>query len=151
MVPVARLAEIPFFEGLPADELRRLADVATERELDRNQIVLHQHDDARSLFVLLSGSVQFLLRFEGVHDLLVGTESRPGALLGWSAFRPPYRNTASVRCEIPCLVLEVPREAFSEMFGRSPRQGYILLRRVAVVLANRLEQAKSMLVAGNSS
>ena len=37
--------------------------------------------------------MQFYIRFHGVDDLLVGTIREPGALLGWSVFRQPYRYT----------------------------------------------------------
>ena len=65
----------------------------------------------------------------------------------WSAFRPPYRATASVRCEQPSRLLTVPVTAFEELFERDPGLGYLILGRVAAGVADRLEQARERLLA----
>src|SRR6266705_610016 len=75
-------------------------------------------------------------------DLLVGVLRRPGELVGWSAFRPPYRYTASVRCEEPSRLARVPATAFEEVFERDPALAYQILQRVATSVANRLEQTR---------
>lgn len=147
MVRVERLSQIPFFHGLPAWALRRFAQVAVEKLLDRNDLIVRQHDQAQAVFFLISGRVQFLIRFEGVEDLLVGTSRNVGALIGWSVCRSPFRYTASVRCEEPCRVLKVPAGLFSEILSEDPRLGYIILKRVATVLAERFEQTRDLLVA----
>src|ERR671910_254353 len=69
-----------------------------------------------------------------------------GALVGWSAFRPPYRATASVRCEQPSRLITMPVAAFEELFERDPGLGYLLLGRVAAGVADRLEQAREQLL-----
>lgn len=147
MVSVERLSQVGFFRGLPPWALRQFAEAAGEKQLATNEFVVHQHDEAHTVFFLLAGSVQFFIRFEGVDDLLVGTMNEVGGVVGWSSFRIPYRYTASVRCEQPCRVLKVPREAFSDVFEKDPRLGYTLLRRIAGTLANRLEQTRDILVA----
>ena len=148
MVSTQRIHSIAFFGGLPAWALRSFAEAAVERSVDRGEIILSQHDEATAVCFLVEGSVQFLLRFEGMDDLLVGTTGRPGTLLGWSAFRTPHRYVATVRSEDPCLVLKVPREVFIRVFERDPRLGCLILKRVAVIIANRLEQAKELLTRG---
>jgi CRP-like cAMP-binding protein len=148
LVPVERLSEIPFFQGLPAWALRRVAAAASERALEATAVILRQHDEVRDVFFLRSGSVQFLLRFEGIDDLVVGMTSEAGALLGWSRFRAPFRSTSTLRCETACHLLSVPGATLEEVMREDPRLGYRLLKRVAMVLANRLEQARDRLVGG---
>ena len=110
------------------------------------EFIVHQHDQAQHAFFLGSGVVQIFIHFRGVDDLLVGTLREPGALIGWSVFRKPYRYTASVRCEEPCRVQRIPREVLDELINREPRLGYLLLKRVAAALADRLEQTRGLLV-----
>lgn len=148
MIPVAQLKQLPFLQALPPWALDRLAEGANEAYLNQNALIVRQHDEARALFVLLSGSVQFLIRFEGVDDFLVGVTDEPGSLIGWSAFREPFRYTASVRCEESCRLLEIPRSVFEALFEDDPRLGYAVLKQVARAVANRLEQARDRLVAG---
>jgi CRP-like cAMP-binding protein len=83
----------------------------------------------------------------GDDDLLVGVLDGRGELVGWSAFRPPYRSTATVRCERPSRLVAVPAAAFEELFGRDPALGHLVLGRVAAGVAGRLEQARELLLA----
>jgi CRP-like cAMP-binding protein len=143
---VEQVVQIPFFQGLPAEALRQVAANSTMLMLVRGQILMSQHDAAEHLFFLISGVVQFYIHFQGVDDLLVGTMREPGALLGWSVFRQPYRYTVTTRCEEDCQVMRLPRETIMELVQTQPRLGYLLLKRVAATLANRLEQTRDILV-----
>lgn len=143
---VEQVVQIPFFQGLPAEALRQVAADATVLTLERGRILMSQHDAAVHLFFLISGVVQFYIHFQGVDDLLVGTMRERGALLGWSVFRGPYRYTVTTRCEEDCQVMRLPRETIMELVRTQPRLGYLLLKRVAATLANRLEQTRDILV-----
>jgi CRP-like cAMP-binding protein len=143
---LGRLGRLWFFQGIPSWALVHLAEAATEEELPAGRLVLRQSDRARAVHFLLEGSVQVLIRV-GEEDLLVGVLRRPGELVGWSAFRPPYRYTASVRCEEPSRLARVPATAFEEIFERDPALAYQILQRVATRVANRLEQTRERLSA----
>jgi CRP-like cAMP-binding protein len=144
VVELMRLAGIPMLQGLPQRALLRLAATATEADLPAGRLVVQQYDRAWAVHVLYSGSVQILIRV-GTEDLLVAVLRRPGELLGWSAFRPPYRYTATVRCESPCRVLTFPVEALDDIFARDPHVAHLVLRRVVAEVAERLEDARDLL------
>jgi CRP/FNR family cyclic AMP-dependent transcriptional regulator len=146
MTAVEQVVQIPFFQGMPADALREIAAQSTVLTLQPGRTLISQHAAAEHLFFLLSGSVQFYIHFHGVDDLLVGTMRQPGALLGWSVVRKPHRYTATVRCEEECQVLRLPRETLIKLVETQPRLGYLLLKRIAATLANRLEQTRDLLV-----
>ena len=141
---LASLAGLSFFQGMPQWALVRLAEAAAQEQLPAGGMVLRQADRARAVHFLLAGSVQILLRV-GEEDLLVAVLRRPGELLGWSAFRAPYRYTASVRCEEPTRLVRVPASVFEELFERDPAFAYQVLQRVAASVANRLEHARERL------
>jgi CRP-like cAMP-binding protein len=141
---LVRLAQLPFFQGMPQWALVGLAEAAAEQEVPAGGIVVRQSDRARAVHFLVAGSVQILLRV-GEEDLLVAVLRDSGELLGWSAFRPPFRYTASVRCEEPTRLVRVPAAVFEELFARDPALAYQTLQRVAVSVANRLEHARERL------
>jgi CRP-like cAMP-binding protein len=145
MEPVG-LERLAFFAGLPGWALARLTQAAREEQLPAGRTVLHQHDRTRTVHLLLAGALQIYVRV-GDDDLLVAVLDDPGELVGWSAFRPPYRATASVRCEQPSRLLTVPVTAFEELFERDPGLGHLILGRVAAGVADRLEQARERLLA----
>jgi CRP/FNR family transcriptional regulator, cyclic AMP receptor protein len=146
MTAVEQVVEIPFFQGLPAEALREVAARSSVLALHRGATLISQHAAADYVFFLISGSVQIYIHFHGVDDLLVGTMREAGALLGWSVVRKPHRYTATVRCEEECRVLRLPREVLTQLVKTQPRLGYLLLKRVAATLANRLEQTRDILV-----
>ncbi len=146
MVPVEELFRFPFFRGLLPEVVDGLARDAEFRSYEANELIVHQHDRAAAVYFLVSGAVQFLIRVEGVNDLLVGVEGEPGAMIGWSVFRAPFRHTASVRCERPTRVLRIPKDAFGELFEKDPACGFHLLHRVATTIAARLEEARDRLL-----
>ncbi len=145
-VTAKELAGLRFFESVPGWALERLAQSAAKIRLEQGAMVMRQNDEARSVFFLLSGAVQVLVYFEGVGDLLMGVQRDPGSLIGWSAFKPPYRYTSSVRCEEQSELLRLPRETFEEIFEEDPYLGYQVLKKVATAVDHRLEGAVSSLL-----
>ena len=145
MIGLAELSAIPFFGGLPSWVLEYLAERAEEQVVSAQQTILDQYHRVDRVHFLVSGSLQVLIRV-GSGDLLVGVLDEPGALIGWSAFRPPYRSTASVRCVETCRLLVVAADVFEDLFRRDPALGYQMLRRVAVSVANRFEDARDLLL-----
>ena len=96
MKPVG-LKRLPFFGGLPRWALVRLAEAEQEEELPAGRTVLHQHDRTRtstSCPPAHSRSTSVSVTTTYWWRCWVTRAS-------WSAFRPPYRATASVRCEQP--------------------------------------------------
>jgi len=142
---IEELTELRFFEGVPGWALERLVGSATKRRLEQGALVVQQNDEARAVYFLLSGAVQILVYFEGVGDLLMGVHREPGSLIAWSAFRAPYRHTSSMRCEETTEVMRIPRDTFEEIFEKDPYLGYLILKKVAAAMDNRLEGAVTFL------
>jgi hypothetical protein len=146
-ITAEELAGLLFFEGVPGWALERLARSATKRRFEQGAIVVRQNDEARAVYFLLSGAVQILVYFEGVGDLLMGVQRDPGSLIaGWSAFRPPYRHTSSMRCEEASGLVWLPRETFEEIFEDDPYLGYQILKKVAAAVDHWLEGAVTFLL-----
>jgi CRP-like cAMP-binding protein len=146
-VTVDELAGLRFFEGLPGWALERLAGSATKGRFEQGAMVVRQNDETRAVYFLLSGAVQVLVYFEGAGDLLMGVQRDPGSLVaGWSAFRPPYRHTSSLRCEEASELIRLPRETFEEIFEEDPYLGYQILKKVATAVDHRLAGSVTFLL-----
>lgn len=145
MVAVAEIKRLKVFETLPPIALEALSGDIEELAFQTGDFILHQHDEARAIYVLLSGSVEFLMTIEGLEDLFVGTTSERGALIGWSIVREPHRYIASVRCTESCRVLRLPRGALARVLKDDPRVGCQVLRAIAAALVDRLEDARGLL------
>lgn len=145
MLSKAKLGDLPLLRGLPEPVIDRLAREAEALAFETDDFILHQHDEAHAIFLLLSGAVEFLIRFEGVEDLFVGSSAEAGAILGWSIRREPHRYTASVRCTEPSGVVRLPRRLIMELIDEDPQIGRLLLECIALTLSDRLDDARSLL------
>ena len=140
------LRQLPFFYGLQNTIIDRLADSARIIELENNSMIAHQHDRAIALYLLLSGTVQFLIHTEGRGKLLTGVNSQPGLVIGWSVFCPPFRYMTDARCEGRCRLLRIPHHVIDELMDSDHNSAMVLLRRVAESLAGRLESERKRLL-----
>lgn len=145
MLDQEQLRRLPFFADLPEPAVAALAADAEELALAAGDLILEQNDEARSVFFLLDGSVEVLLRYEGVGDLFMGSFQEPDTVIGWSALRPPYRYTDSVRCERSTRLLRIPRAAFETVIAGDARTGYLLLHRTAAEVNRQLEATRDLL------
>ncbi|MGI9378201.1 MAG: cyclic nucleotide-binding domain-containing protein [Methyloligellaceae bacterium] len=146
MIATNALCRLAIFENVPQQILAELAEHVTRQTFEPNDIIVRQHDDAQCIFLLLKGKVQFLIEFQGVDDMLVGTTSAYGAPIGWSVAREPHRYTATVRCEEQSEMLCIPKSSLNRIVRQYPEVGFDILRHLAVAIATRLEQARDFLV-----
>jgi CPA1 family monovalent cation:H+ antiporter len=85
-----RVADIPFFAGLPDQEIDAVARVASEVEFAAGQAVTTEGEFGHGLFVLEAGSAE--ISTNGTRVNQVG----PGAVVGEIAVLASGRRTASV-------------------------------------------------------
>ena len=145
MAVTVDLESLEFLAPLPVWALDSLAASAEQRSFEQGDCITRQHDKARYAFFLQHGRVQVLLSLQGHDDLVIETLTESDPMLGWSVFRPPYRYTATIRCETPCDTIAIPRTAFDQLVEQDPTLEPLLLRSASVVVAERLERTQDVL------
>jgi hypothetical protein len=130
MIDAGRLRTLPFFDGLPEPVVAALAAQGDERELAAGELVIEQNDEALAVWFLVEGSVQLLLRYDGVGDLSWGRSRSPArSSAGPPCARPtatPTRSGAS--SPVACCACPVP--ASRPVMAEDPQVGFLLLQRV---------------------
>jgi CRP-like cAMP-binding protein len=96
----ARLASIPFFVGLPEDELESVARAATEVEFAEGHALITEGDLGHCLFVVEKGRAKVPLGGE------TRWEIGPGDVVGEIAVLSSGRRTASVVATTPVHALK---------------------------------------------
>ena len=97
---------------------------ATQAHYEPGEQVFEEGDAGDSLFMILSGEVEVLKRFDG-KEVVVGTLG-PGEYFGEMALLGPHPRSATIRARTAMDVLVLPRADFSALTGSLPefRKGF---------------------------
>ena len=129
------LRDTELFGDLPADTLRAISDLATSRSYQEGDTIYAFGDDAGDLFLVESGRVRFSMgvgnRPEGGGSIMTA-----GKLFGWAAVLDGEpRRVATATCLEDCSVLVLPAAPLLALFERDTRAGYLVMRRLATMVA----------------
>jgi CRP-like cAMP-binding protein len=140
----AFLAVDPLMCRLRPTELDHLAACGTESTLDPETPIAYAGDPIATFYVLVSGSVA--LSFEVNGSPAVVTTLGPHDLFGWSwtTDRSHWRYNATT--VLPSRVIAFDAAEVLHLCEREPHLGYVLMRRVAAVIADRLEAEHRLLI-----
>jgi CRP-like cAMP-binding protein len=132
---VTRIAGIPLFEGLPEDQLRDLASIATTKSFSRGETIFSEGETGNGFYVTESGRVKiFKLSPDGKEQIL--HLFGPGEPFGEvPVFEGRNFPAHAVALETSRLVF-FPRSAFIALIKRTPSLALNML----AVLSRRLRR-----------
>lgn len=127
------LAGLDLLRTAQRDDLERIAARSQTMQLERNDVVFGEDDDARDLYVVVDGRVAI------TRESIDGRESvlalmTAGDLFGEMPLFDHGQRSADARALEPSEVLAVPYDAIRELYEREPD----LLWRVVALLTSRL-------------
>ncbi len=132
------LNQHPLFEGLSIQQLNQFAALLEECPLIMGKSVFKQGDAAESLYLLLEGEV--LIQFKPYDgDEITVARVAPGGVFGWSAALGHARYTSSVIAVQDGKAYRLRAEKLQKLCERSPESGVILLKKLAEVIAQRVQ------------
>ncbi|MBI4659335.1 MAG: cyclic nucleotide-binding domain-containing protein [Verrucomicrobia bacterium] len=139
------IAQHPFFDGMPPNHLKILAESAMLTKFEENQLVVRAGDVANRFYLILEGKVALESAGEDGEAILIQT-LEPGDELGWSWMFLPYHWHFDARA------IEATKAIF--FYGTQVRArceedhdlGYELMKRITQVLVKRLEATTGRLL-----
>jgi voltage-gated potassium channel len=114
MIDIATIAEIPLFEGLPPDQLERIAGWLEPIDVPAEWHLLNQGSYPDGFFVVLEGTV----RIERDGDLIA--ELGPGQFFGEIALLEDNKRTATVATATRVRAAVMDQADFFEMTAQIP-------------------------------
>jgi HEAT repeat protein len=129
------LHDVPLFETLPPQDLKQIAEISRERLFSNGEILCHEGEEGKSLFVIVSGEVEVVKGTKAERRTLA--LRGPGEVIGEMAIieSAPRMATLRARGEVRLLVIE--GEAFKAILHDRPEVASALL----ISLGRRLRQA----------
>jgi CRP/FNR family transcriptional regulator, cyclic AMP receptor protein len=130
---VSSLARIPFFAGLDAAALERVATGVRTRRFRRGEVIFHAGDPGDALFIIVSGEVKISLPAETGDEAILAT-LRAGDVFGELALLDGAPRSATATALIATESVILPRDRFRELIATEPPVRDALLASLATEL-----------------
>jgi CRP/FNR family transcriptional regulator, cyclic AMP receptor protein len=132
------LRRIPWFLDLEDTNLDQLALLATIQTYEPGEILFKEGDPEDFLFILLEGQVVLEIEVP-THGQLSFYTAETLDIIGWSSMTPIVRQrTASARATQRSMLLCFQSKLLQQLCDENHDLGYVIMRRLANVVANRL-------------
>ena len=137
-------AEHPFLEGLAKPHLEALADCAMRLHFSPNEMIFREGDPANRFYLLIKGKV--VLETEHEEKRVTVQTIGGGDVLGWSWLFPPYYTHFDARALEATEAMFFYGTRLREMCEADHDFGYEMLKRISMVVINRLASVERQLV-----
>ena len=127
------LAHSPLFAGLPRRLLGRLATRFLEKAYSAGEIVFHEGDPGRALFVVVEGTVEITQATPGGEHLV--RTLAPGDAFGELALLDESRRSRSARVATPARLLILYKTDFDALIDGEARIAVVVMRNLSRLLA----------------
>src|SRR5258708_23955041 len=148
-VTAAALTAHPFLRGMSRDPLAVLAEPARDVCFPARHRLFEDGGHAARFWLIQSGYVTLDVHVPGRGRVKIGTIGM-GELLGWSWLFPPYRWAFGAVSASPVEAFDFDGRAVRARCESDPVLGYELTRRLARVVAKRLQATRVRLLTTSS-
>lgn len=144
---IEKLSTTELFAGLDIATLADLSIFSIDISLQPGDVLMSENDRYSNAFYLLcSGEVEVLSNQSGITSGEVVLSKKDNELFGemsWLQRGGP--RTATVRCVTDVEAIQIDGERFDRYLESNPLAGFIIMRRVANVLARRMHYTDVLL------
>jgi CRP-like cAMP-binding protein len=132
------IKEADLFRGVSQRTVGEIGSGSIEETLKAGDVLFRESERSEAFYVLVEGSVEISVGEKEVVNFVV---ERPGEVFGWSALVEPYLRTGTATCITDVRVVKVPREVMERIMKKHPEDGFIIMRHLTGIIAQRLRTA----------
>jgi len=136
---VHHLKKLRVFEGLQDFEHEKILELCKTLFFRPGETLFKQGDDGDSLFVLLSGEVEIVVKGKGVVHVMKGNE-----VLGEMGLVCNAPRSASAVAKKSTMILQLKAKPLHALMKLNTRIGYVTMKNIAVILAERLNAKNNL-------
>lgn len=134
------------FQDVSPSQREILRSLFTPIHLDCEDVVFDQGEPAEFLYLLIEGEVMVRFKPDDGSEITVA-RVKPEGVVGWSAALGSPAYTSAAVCSTACQMLRVSSQAMRELYHRDPETGCLLLERLAIIIAQRLRNTHTHVIA----
>ena len=140
MVSLEFLGNVEVFKGFAQEELEAIANICVVKEFKEGETVFSKDASPEEMFILNSGRCDVKISVGGPAEIYTIYPLTPGDIFGEVGFIDSSPRSATVKCVKDVEVIVLPREKFAVLCGEKPHIGYIVMKNLAIILAQRLRE-----------
>jgi CRP-like cAMP-binding protein len=150
MVSVELLKRYTFFKGFGDEQIKKLADIATQESYKADFLLWKKGDPAKSLYFLEGGKVVLFMdayRGTAMPPLWVSIDLiKRGGVMGWSSVIKPYVYTLGARCIDDTKATVFDGTKLRKLLNKDSKLAHKFMHATAKVIATRLHHTEIILV-----
>ncbi len=127
------------FQSLPADRLKRIADIARHRDLPAGAVVFREGEPGDEMYVVVVGKVRISKQVPGVGEEALGI-LEPGSHFGEMAMVDDAPRSADATAHTACALAVIRREDLDHLMFVDKDLAYDLLWTFVRTLSARLRE-----------
>jgi CRP/FNR family cyclic AMP-dependent transcriptional regulator len=129
--------------GLDAEQLRKVVSLAQEQRFEAGQTIFHSGEKSSFLHLIVSGDV-VLQQVKQDRQIAIQT-LHAGDAMGWSALTSMAQTHFQARALSPVCTIAFQGAQLREACDRDPPMGYVLMKRLLELLAERVDAMRQQL------
>ncbi len=140
MISPETLRFFPLFANQNANMLAQIAMLANEEEVDTEHQLFFEGEKAKSLFLVLEGSVVLTMNFpkQGEQNVEALEPLGKGEIIGWSSIVAPHIYKMGAYTNQKTRMISFDGEKLRVLFDENPNFGYFFMKKLTEVIGERL-------------
>lgn len=141
------LSGMDLFEGLPDKVLNCITSFCREERFPAGATVFAAGRPADRIYLLLEGTVGLRVQPTSLPEpMTIALLRSPGQAFGWSAVVGSGYYTAGAQATTDVHALAIDGRALLQCLEQNPCEGFVVMRRVAQIVSQRLGTIRTLLL-----
>lgn len=139
MITIDDLNNVPMFQGLGEDALKKVLPLAVLEKYNTDDVIYEPDAPADNFYIVRSGKA--LLEGDINENITVSLAAlKPGYLFGWYALVPSNNHSMRARATEPTEVIAIPGDSLRQLMDENHDFGYRLMNRLYMLIKMRLDR-----------
>ncbi|MDD5680737.1 MAG: cyclic nucleotide-binding domain-containing protein [Candidatus Omnitrophica bacterium] len=139
------LEKHPFFKGLDREFLEFIVGCASNVRFKKGDTILREGQPADKFYLVREGKVDININTAQHNSITIQTINE-GEILGWSWLIPPHRYRFDAKAAEDTRAIALDGKCLRNKCEENHELGYELLKRLAGVFTQRLEETRKQLI-----
>jgi len=140
------LQKIPWFQEITQAHLEKIVEISRLRKVKADEILFKEGDREDCLYVVIEGRIALDIFIPHRGKVRIYT-AEPWDVIGWSSVTPTvHQRTAGATAVVDGLIVGIDSKKLREACEQDHDLGYLVMRRLANIVASRLLVTRLQLI-----